>query len=133
VTAYASAHPWEDFAETWAHYLHIVDTLEIASAFGLSLEPRIERGRELSAKIDFDPSRILGIGAMMRDWLPLTLAVNSLNRGMGQPDLYPFVLSPEVVGKLGFIHELVQRPLAPNIDEPANIAASIAPPQPAPA
>jgi hypothetical protein len=133
VTTYASAHPWEDFAETWAHYLHIVDTLEIASAFGLSLEPRIARGKELSAKIEFDPSRISGIGAMMRDWLPLTLAVNSLNRGMGQPDLYPFVLSQEVVGKLGFIHELVHGPLAPRIDEAANIAPSIAQPQPAPA
>ena len=41
ISAYAAAHPWEDFAETWAHYLHIVDTLETASAFGLkSIPPR---------------------------------------------------------------------------------------------
>jgi hypothetical protein len=47
-------------------------------------------------------------------WLPLTFAVNSLNRSMGQPDLYPFVLSPTVIGKLGFIHtriyEATRRP-----------------------
>ncbi len=48
VTAYASAHPWEDFAETWAHYFHMVDTLETAHAFGLTVRPRLvkaERSR----------------------------------------------------------------------------------------
>ena len=40
-------------------------------------------------------------------WLPLTFAVNSLNRAMGNQDLYPFVLSPTVIGKLGFVHEVV--------------------------
>ena len=45
VSAYASAHPWEDWAETWAHYLHIVDTLETARAFGLSVRPRSGAGR----------------------------------------------------------------------------------------
>ena len=40
VSAYASAHPWEDWAETWAHYLHMIDTLETAAACGLSLRPR---------------------------------------------------------------------------------------------
>ena len=96
VTAYASSHPWEDFAESFAHYLHIVDTLETASAFGLSLHPKIARGAELSADIDFDPNRMCAIEPLMKDWLPLTFAVNSLNRGMGLPDLYPFVLSPMV-------------------------------------
>ena len=47
----------------------------------------------------------------MEPWIPLTVAINSINRSMGQPDLYPFVLSPQVIGKLGFIHELVHTPL----------------------
>ena len=29
-------HPWEDWAETFAHYLHIRDTLETAAALGSS-------------------------------------------------------------------------------------------------
>jgi len=45
-------------------------------------------------------------------WLPLTYAVNSLNRSMGQPDLYPFVLAPAVLSKLGFVHEAVQQAAA---------------------
>ena len=51
---YATTHPWEDFAETWAHYLHIVDTLETAGAFGLKVKPRAARGA-LAAAINFDP------------------------------------------------------------------------------
>lgn len=107
VTAYGSSHPWEDFAETWAHYLHIIDSLETASEFGLSLTPHIMRARELSAIVHFDPQAEGSIQPIVKMWLPLTFAVNSLNRGMGLPDLYPFVLSPLVVEKLGFIHHLV--------------------------
>jgi hypothetical protein len=133
VTAYASSHPWEDFAETWAHYLHIVDTLETATAFGLSLHPRIARGEELSADVDFDPSRNNTIGSLMKAWLPLTFAVNSLNRGMGQPDLYPFVLSPVVVGKLGFIHDLVHGSLVPHGEEHSEFQPAMLDPEPSPA
>jgi hypothetical protein len=107
VSAYASAHPWEDFAETWAHYLHIVDTLETASAFGLKVTPKIQRGPELSAEVDFDPHDMADLNRLIDAWLPLTFAVNSLNRSMGQPDLYPFVLSPATIGKLGFVHERI--------------------------
>lgn len=106
VSAYATAHPWEDFAETFAHYLHIVDTLETAHAFGLSVRPRVG-GPEVAARIEDDPKRAQTIEALIAMWLPLTYAVNSLNRSMGQPDLYPFVLGPEVINKLGFIHGLV--------------------------
>ncbi|MCG7363215.1 putative zinc-binding peptidase [Roseomonas sp. ACRSG] len=107
VSTYATAHPWEDFAETWAHYLHIVDTLEMARALGLGISPRVDREGELEAEVDFDPYRSTDIQAVMDAWVPLTVAVNSLNRSMGVPDLYPFVLSPEVVRKLGFIQSLV--------------------------
>ncbi|HEU4518469.1 MAG TPA: putative zinc-binding metallopeptidase, partial [Microvirga sp.] len=107
VSAYAGSHPWEDWAETWAHYLHIVDTLETASAFSMRVRPRIGLGEELSAEIDFDPHHNVSLNRLVAAWLPLTFAVNSLNRSMGQPDLYPFVLSPAVIGKLAFIHERV--------------------------
>ncbi len=107
VSGYASAHPWEDFAETWAHYLHIVDTLETADAFGLRVHPRAGRNPGLEMAIDFDPYRQQEFEALLGAWLPLTYAVNSLNHSMGQPDLYPFVLTPTVIGKLRFVHGLV--------------------------
>lgn len=114
VSAYASAHPWEDFAETWTHYLHIVDTLEMAGAFGISVHPaEVPDDGSLSTNIDFDPYTAETIGAIVDAWLPLSFAVNSLNRSMGLADLYPFVLSPHAVEKLGFIHRLVRgQPLA---------------------
>jgi hypothetical protein len=107
ISAYATAHPWEDFAETWAHYLHIVDTLEMAGAFGLHIHPRLDKAHEFETTIDFDPYLSSEIERLIEAWLPLTMALNSLNRGMGQPDLYPFVLSPPVIRKLGFIHGLI--------------------------
>lgn len=107
VSSYASTHPWEDFAETWAHYLHIVDALETAYAFGLRICPRAGRDPALSVSIDFDPYQQNDFNALVRAWLPLTYAVNSLNHSVGQPDLYPFVLAPAVIGKLRFIHGLI--------------------------
>jgi hypothetical protein len=107
VSTYATAHPWEDFAETWAHYLHIVDTLEMARAFGVGIAPRADRTGELAAEVDFNPYRTTDINAVMDAWVPLTVMVNSLNRCMGEADLYPFVLSPDVVAKLAFIQSLV--------------------------
>ncbi len=107
VSAYAACHPWEDFAETWAHYLHMVDTLEMASALGLKISPRADRSGELTAKVAFNPYRSTDIAALMEAWVPLTVAVNSLNRSMGVPDLYPFVLSKAVERKLAFIQALV--------------------------
>src|SRR6266702_1990893 len=106
VTAYASAHPWEDFAETWAHYFHVVDTVETAFAFGLRMRPKVSKGAGLATVIDFDPYAA-EMDRIIDAWLPLTFAVNSINRSMGQPDLYPFVLAPAVIWKLTFIHERI--------------------------
>jgi hypothetical protein len=113
VSAYATAHPWEDFAETWAHYLHIVDTLEMAAAFGLRLRPQLPQAEAaaaavLAAKIDFDPYGPVTIEELIEAWLPLTYAANSLNRCMGAADLYPFVLSGPAIAKLGYVHRLVR-------------------------
>src|SRR6202008_2961182 len=107
VTTYASSHPWEDFAETWAHYFHMVDTLETAFAFGIRLRPRVAKDANLAAVIDFDP-HAAEMDRLIDAWLPLTFAVNSINRSMGQRDLYPFVLSPTVIAKLTFVHDRIR-------------------------
>jgi hypothetical protein len=108
VSTYATTHPWEDFAETWAHYLHIIDTIEMARAFGVRVNPRLDDTGALQADIDVNPYKAGDIQRIVDDWLPLTFALNGINRCMGQPDLYPFILTPPVIGKLGFIHDLVQ-------------------------
>jgi hypothetical protein len=108
VSAYATTHPWEDFAETWAHYLHIVDTLEMASEFGMEVRPPADRIGGLSARIAFDPYRTENFDLIVAAWLPFTFAMNSVARAMATRDLYPFILSPEVIRKLSFIHGLVQ-------------------------
>jgi hypothetical protein len=107
ISAYAAAHPWEDFAETWAHYLHIADTLETAGAFGLKVKPRRARGA-LAAAIDFDPYKA-GMEKLIDAWLPIEFATNSMNRSMGLTDIYPFLLVPKVIEKLTFVHALTHR------------------------
>jgi hypothetical protein len=107
ISAYATSHPWEDFAETWAHYLHIVDTLEMARAFGMYVHPRLARPGEHDAQVDFDPFLVREPQPLIETWLPLSTALNSLNRTMGLPDIYPFILSPPVVEKLSAIHDLI--------------------------
>jgi hypothetical protein len=104
ISAYASAHPWEDFAETWAHLFHMVDTLETANAFGLVVKPKLSLG--LAANINFDPHGA-SLDQLVEAWLPLTFAVNSINRSMGLQDLYPFVLNSPTIAKLAFVHERI--------------------------
>jgi hypothetical protein len=108
ISAYATTHAWEDFAETWAHYLHIVDSLEMARAFGMAVKPHVDDTGGLTA--DADDANVYGRGdfrPLVDTWIPLGFAMNSINRCMGQSDLYPFVLSPKVIEKLGFMHKLV--------------------------
>jgi hypothetical protein len=106
VSAYATAHPWEDWAETFAHYLHIRDTLQTAASFGMLITgPRLEP--DLMSSPSLAPEDRLE--DILADWFPLTYALNAVNRSMGKDDLYPFVLSPAVVEKLTFVHGLVRR------------------------
>ena len=123
ITAYATAHPWEDFAETWAHYFHIVDTLETAAWFGLVVAPKISRS--VAARIDFDPYRA-DMDRLIEAWIPLTFAANSLNRSMGLPDLYPFVLSPPVITKLAFVHACIHAKAGRQENMNAGLRATIA-------
>ena len=88
ISTYASAHPAEDFAECWAHFFHIVDTLETARSFGLTTEPR--RHEEMASEVDFDPYRAVDAQTLVDAWVPLSVALNSIQRSMGQPDSYPF-------------------------------------------
>lgn len=107
ISPYATSHPWEDWAETWAHYLHLMDTLETAFSFGIRIQPdMIQNTRSIQASIQQDPYDMSDFNQIIKWWLPLTFAVNSLNRSMGYSDFYPFVISEPVVGKLRFIHEL---------------------------
>lgn len=107
ISSYATAHPWEDFAESWAHYIHVVDALETARAFGIAIRPRAAQSEVLSTELDFRPYRADSIEQLVDALVPLTVAMNSINRSMGQPDFYPFVLSDPVIDKLRFIHELI--------------------------
>lgn len=107
ISAYSSAHPWEDWAETWAHYLHLVDTLETAHAFRISLNPNLDGLDDLEMTADFDPYGQSDFHAITAAAIPLSIAINSLNRSMGQPDLYPFTLPAPVMEKLHFIHNLL--------------------------
>ena len=110
ISSYATSHAWEDFAETWAHLLHIGDTLEMAGDFGLRVQPRVTGSADFTAELDFDPHQAGDIDTLISAWLPLTFALNNINRCMGEPDLYPFILSRPVIEKLGYIRQLVHSP-----------------------
>jgi hypothetical protein len=107
ISAYATSHAWEDWAETWAHYLHLMDTLETAFAFGIKIQPGIKADlKGIQAAIKEDPYQIKDFKQIFDWWLPLSFAVNSLNRSMGYSDFYPFFIPEPVFKKLKFIHEL---------------------------
>ena len=105
ISAYAATHPWEDWAESWAHYMHMVDMLDTAGDAGLALKPPTPGEPALSrvrahARMPFEK--------LMESWFPLTYILNNLNRSMGLPDGYPFVLAPAVIEKLRFVHETLR-------------------------
>ncbi|TAL17131.1 MAG: hypothetical protein EPO01_16890 [Aquabacterium sp.] len=118
ISAYATMHPWEDWAECWAHYMHVVDALNTAGHWGLSLgaqavgRTRAGRGGKAAPAA---PAQLKGVDAdgqpfdqvLVNQWLPLARFLNSMGRSLGRGDFYPFVLPPPVLDKLGFIHEVV--------------------------
>ncbi|RLK29998.1 zinc-binding metallopeptidase family protein [Cupriavidus plantarum] len=104
ISAYASMHPFEDWAETWAHYLHMVDTLDTANWSGLTLQPRAQADPGMT---DRTPIGRSDFQSLLARWQPLTYAMNSLNRSLGLPDAYPFSLSPAAVDKLHFVHRVI--------------------------
>jgi hypothetical protein len=100
VSSYASMHPAEDWAETFAHYLHIRDALDTAAAFGFAPSGATFERRVLG------PS---GFDTIIEMWLPLAWALNMVNRSMGKDDLYPFVLPTRVLDKMRFIHLIIDK------------------------
>ncbi len=108
ISAYATSHPWEDWAETWAHYFHITDTVETAASFGMTLETKVSGAKAMLAPPGAIGGRAGSFVELLDYWFPLTYALNSLNRAMGLHDLYPFALSEPVIGKLRFIDEVVR-------------------------
>jgi hypothetical protein len=111
VSAYAASHPWEDWAETFAHYLHIRDTLQTAATFGLGVSPHAQAVPPIGGKLVARATEAIGdrpFAEVVAEWLPLTYAFNAVNRSMGKEDLYPFVLAPVVIEKLSFVHDVVR-------------------------
>lgn len=109
VSSYASVHPWEDWAETWAHYLHIIDAVDTADAEGM--EPR-SQSLNFGSVWPFkrtDVYRGESFDALMDRWVPMSTALNSLSRSMGHGDFYPFVIPGLAYAKLAFVHEVIRR------------------------
>jgi len=106
ISIYATMHPWEDWAESWAHYLHVQDTLEVAADFGL-VGKRIKIDPKGNAEGTQPTLKAKPFDQVLDTWAELTIALNSINRSMGLRDLYPFILSQPVVDKLRFISEVI--------------------------
>ncbi len=109
ISSYASTHPWEDWAETWAHYLHIVDSLDTAIAHGLDAED-IDLEIEPFTQDDlYDPDAPNGeyILFFLNSWIEMITVLNEMARSLGQPDFYPFVMPRAVVKKLHFVSLVV--------------------------
>lgn len=108
VSAYATSHPWEDWAETWAHYLHMVDLLETAASYNTRITLPGEDEDELEELVNPFESRAPVFEELVEQWVPITLLVNSLNRSLGQDDAYPFALTTGALHKLRFVHDVIQ-------------------------
>jgi hypothetical protein len=110
ISSYAAVHPWEDWAESWTHYLHVVDSLDTALGFGL-------RGEDVETEVEpftvadlYDPaaSDAPRVIELVNAWVQLTTVLNELARSMGQHDFYPFVMSRPVLRKMHFIQMVVK-------------------------
>lgn len=118
VSAYAAMHPREDWAETFAHYLHIWDVVQTAASFGVFVGGPVDdrTGRRDPAKASVpseDTASLEGFDAVILDWVPLAHALNALNRSLGKEDMYPFELQPPVVAKLALVHEVISAAKVP--------------------
>jgi hypothetical protein len=131
VSAYATAHPWEDWAETWAHYLHMVDLLETAASYNTRLVVPGDDADEAEEVADPFLKQSTSFDELVDQWIPLTLLLNSLNRSLGQEDAYPFALASGALDKLRFVHDVIHSPRpAPQAEpEPQRSATCQAGPQ----
>lgn len=102
ISSYATMHPWEDWAESWTHYLHMVDTLETAASFGLTTNGAAPFTLQLQPNQPLPPAAVL-----FEQWIQLSVVLNSLNRSMGFQDAYPFVLHEPIRQKLAWVHQIL--------------------------
>lgn len=109
ISAYSSAHPWEDWAETWAHYLHMVDSLETAEEGGLSLRPKRTSDPSFTPGPGIGAGRSRSFSSLFDRWRSLAYVLNELNRALGLRDAYPFVISNAVIAKLEFVHKVLEQ------------------------
>jgi hypothetical protein len=110
VSAYASSHPWEDWAETWAHYLHMRDGMDTARSFGLEASDIVVDRVHFGLDALWD-SALPGAQVYLdfiNNWLNITSVLNELSGSMGERDFYPFVLPAAAVAKLQLVHEVVK-------------------------
>ena len=101
-------HPWEDFAECFAHYLHITGTIDTARESGLILHAdrvRFSVQRDIVPLPCYDD---VPIERLLEDWKWLSLCFNRVNTAMGKNPLYPFDIPQAVVGKLAFVHKVIR-------------------------
>jgi len=117
ISEYATMHPYEDWAETWAHYMHIIDTLETAKNFSITgsttgNEFELDEADELRLpQSAYYFNSQTSIDAILDTWMEFSIILNSLNRSMGLADAYPFVLTQAVRTKLSFIHHAIHNRL----------------------
>jgi hypothetical protein len=108
VSSYATMHPWEDWAETWAHYMHMVDTLSTSAACGLSIRPQRTDEPRADVVNNITDVTTAPFDILIDNWLPVAYTLNNLNRSLGLNDAYPFVLSAPAIDKLRFVHETIR-------------------------
>ncbi|MGV3658714.1 MAG: zinc-binding metallopeptidase family protein [Prosthecobacter sp.] len=115
ITAYAASHPWEDWAETWAHYLQIVDGLETCESLGIQVQhlalPLVMLPGDAGALPGMLPQNGLADGeflAMLQRWMCLSTVLNEVSQSLGEGDLYPFVISSRAAQKLRLVHYFAQ-------------------------
>ncbi len=110
ISAYATMHPWEDWAETFSHYLHMIDTLETARSWEIRTDIGLREETTASVAemvLPQDGEADFPLEDILDNWLHLSVIMNSLNRSMGQDDAYPFVVVEPVQEKLAFVHEVL--------------------------
>ncbi len=102
VTPYAAAHPHEDWAETAAHAMHLTDITDSFLAAGLNSAEAPDA--DYDAFAETEPARLLDAS------IAIGVAMNHVNRAVGQPDLYPFVNTPHTREKLAFALHWLSKP-----------------------
>lgn len=125
ISAYAASHPWEDWAESWAHFLHLNATLETVTSFRMETANTPLRLTPFTADVLYEKESDPGFLACINAWVGLTALLNEVARSMGQPDIYPFVLNAEAVKKIHFVNCVVRANLGEKaLPDPTRLAAS---------